>query len=95
MEPSGTLEPFERIYATYPTLYYLSVFADRAADHGMAVAHALSELVLIPVRDRRVGGPAVDRGLRGAPAHDGASIAGGWIVAMAVLNPMVVFLSSG
>ncbi len=90
-----TLEPFERVYASYPTLYYLSVFA---------VAQPLTEwLSLTPYQSsylyRFVTAAfaallwaAVYAALR--RSVETRAIAG-WIVAVALLNPMLAFLSSG
>ena len=89
------LEPFERIYASYPTLFYLSLFA---------IAQPMTEwLDLTPYQSSFVyrfvtAGlaallwTAVYVTLRRTTAT--RSIAG-WIVALIVLNPMVAFMSSG
>jgi hypothetical protein len=90
-----TLEPFERIYASYPTLYYLSVFA---------IAQPLTEwLSLTPYQSSylyrfvtaafaAVLWAAVYAALR--RIVETRAIAG-WIVAIALFNPMLAFLSSG
>jgi hypothetical protein len=90
-----TLEPFERIYASYPTLYYLSIFA---------IAQPITEwLALTPYQSSyayrfataamaALLWTAVYAALRRTTATRSMA---GWIVALAVLNPMLVFLSSG
>ena len=90
-----TLEPFERIYACYPTLYYLSVFA---------IAQPLTEwLSLTPYQSSYLYRfvTAAFAALLWAAVYaalrrivETRAIAG-WIVAMALLNPMLAFVSSG
>ena len=89
------LEPFERIYASYPTLFYLSLFA---------IAQPITEwLDLTPYQSSfiyrfvtaglaAVLWTAVYARLRQTAATRPIA---GWIVALVILNPMVAFMSSG
>jgi Predicted membrane protein (DUF2142) len=90
-----TLEPFERVYASYPTLYYLSVFA---------IAQPLTEwLSLTPYQSSYLYRfvTAAFAALLWTAAYAGlrriaeTRAIAGWIVAIALLNPMLAFLSSG
>jgi hypothetical protein len=90
-----TLEPFERIYASYPTLYYLSVFA---------IAQPITEwLSLTPYQSSYLYRfvTAAFAALLWAAVYaalrrivETRAIAG-WIVAIALLNPTLAFMSSG
>jgi hypothetical protein len=86
------LEPFERIYASYPTLFYLSLFA---------IAQPITEWLdltpyqsLFAYRFVTAGLAAllwtVYAMLRRTPATQSM---GGWLVSLIVLNPMVAFMS--
>lgn len=90
-----TLEPFERIYASYPTLYFLSVFT---------VAQPLTEwLSLTPYQSSYLYRfvTAAFAALLWTIVYvalcriDETRAIAGWIVAIALLNPTLAFLSSG
>jgi hypothetical protein len=90
-----TLEPFERVYASYPTLYYLSVFA--------VAQPVTSVLSLSPYQSSYLYRfvTAAFAALLWTAVYaalcrivETQAIAG-WIVAIALLNPMLAFLSSG
>jgi hypothetical protein len=90
-----TLEPFERIYASYPTLYYLSVFAiAQPMTEGLSLTPYQSSYLyrFVTAAFAALLWAAVYAALR--RIVETRAIAG-WIVAIALLNPMVAFLSSG
>jgi hypothetical protein len=89
------LEPFERIYASYPTLFYLSLFA---------IAQPITEWLDLTPYQSSFAYRFVTAGLAALlwtavyamlrQTTETRSVAG-WIVALIVLNPMVAFMSSG
>ena len=89
------LEPFERIYASYPTLFYLSAFAiAQPITEWLDVTPYQSSFVyrFVTAGMAALLWTAVYAMLRRTPETQ--SIAA-WLVALIVLNPMVVFMSSG
>ena len=90
-----TLEPFERIYASYPTLYYLSAFAvAQPITEGLSLTPYQSSYLyrFVTAAFAALLWTAVYAALR---RIDETRAIAGWIVAIALLNPMVAFLSSG
>ncbi len=74
------LEPFERIYASYPTLFYLSLFAIAQPITEWLDLTPYQSSVRLPVRDSGPGGAAVDRGVRcsGGRRRPDPSRGGSW-----------------
>ena len=90
-----TLEPFERVYASYPTLYYLSVFAiAQPITAGLSLTPYQSSYLyrFVTAAFAALLWAAVYAALR---RIDETRAIAGWIVAIALLNPMLAFLSSG